>query len=116
MTGTTHIGLHLNLRLRSQGIHDIDAVIVALKSLTARADLKQRPFQLTLRIPSSGWQTLYSIGLRIALHTAVDGIDRIWRMRTTSSVHLLPKQSQPEQRPPKRCLAAIRALSESVTL
>jgi hypothetical protein len=41
-------------------------------SLTADADLKQRPFELTLRIPSSGWQTLYSIGLRVALHTAVD--------------------------------------------
>jgi murein peptide amidase A len=41
-------------------------------SLTADADLKQRPFELTLRLPSSGWQTLYSIGLRIALHTAVD--------------------------------------------
>jgi murein peptide amidase A len=41
-------------------------------SLTADADLKQKPFELTLRLPSSGWQTLYSIGLRIALHTAVD--------------------------------------------
>ncbi len=41
-------------------------------SLTAAADLKQRPFELTLRIPSSGWQALYSIGLRIALHTAID--------------------------------------------
>jgi murein peptide amidase A len=41
-------------------------------SITADADLKQRPFELTLRLPSSGWQTLYSIGLRIALHTAVD--------------------------------------------
>jgi murein peptide amidase A len=41
-------------------------------SLTADAELKQRPFELILRLPSSGWQTLYSIGLRIALHTAVD--------------------------------------------
>lgn len=41
-------------------------------SLTADAALKQRPFELTLRLPSSGWQTLYSIGLRIALHTALD--------------------------------------------
>jgi hypothetical protein len=28
------VGLHLNRRLRSQGIHDLDAVIVALKSWT----------------------------------------------------------------------------------
>jgi murein peptide amidase A len=41
-------------------------------SLTADVGLKQRPFELALRLPSSGWQTLYSIGLRIALHTAVD--------------------------------------------
>jgi hypothetical protein len=41
-------------------------------SLTADADLKQRPFELTLRIPSSGWHPFYSIGLRIALHTAVE--------------------------------------------
>ena len=41
-------------------------------SLTADAGLKQRPFELTLLIPSSGWQPFYSIGLRIALHTVVD--------------------------------------------
>ncbi len=41
-------------------------------SLTADAELKQRPFELALRLPSSGWQTLYSIGVRIALHTAID--------------------------------------------
>ncbi len=41
-------------------------------SLTGDADLKQRPFELALRIPSSGWHPLYSIGLRIALHTAVE--------------------------------------------
>jgi hypothetical protein len=41
-------------------------------SLTADADLKQRPFELTLRIPSSGWHPFYSIGLRIALHTAIE--------------------------------------------
>jgi len=48
------------------------SVVDSSWSLTADAGLKQRPFELTLRIPSSGWQTLYSIGLRIALHTAVD--------------------------------------------
>jgi protein MpaA len=41
-------------------------------SLTADASLKQRPFELRLGIPSSGWQSLYAIGLRIALHTAID--------------------------------------------
>lgn len=41
-------------------------------SLTADAVLKQRPFELALRIPQSGWRGLYSLGLRIALHTAVD--------------------------------------------
>jgi hypothetical protein len=41
-------------------------------SLTVDAELKQRPFELALRLPSSGWQTLYSIGARIALHTAID--------------------------------------------
>jgi hypothetical protein len=41
-------------------------------SLTADAVLKQRPFELALRIPRSGWPGLYSIGLRIALHTAVE--------------------------------------------
>jgi protein MpaA len=49
-----------------------DAVLDASLSLTADAGLKQRPFELTLRIPKSGWQPLYSIGLRIALHTVVD--------------------------------------------
>ncbi len=41
-------------------------------ALTAGSDLKQKPFELILRIPSSGWEPLYSIGLRIALHIAVD--------------------------------------------
>ncbi len=41
-------------------------------SLTADTVLKQRPFELALRIPRSGWHGLYSIGLRIALHTAVE--------------------------------------------
>jgi murein peptide amidase A len=41
-------------------------------SLTADAVLKQRPFELALRIPRSGWHGLYSIGLRIALHTAIE--------------------------------------------
>jgi len=48
------------------------SVVDSSWSLTVDASLKQRPFELTLRIRSSGWQTLYSIGLRIALHTAVD--------------------------------------------
>jgi hypothetical protein len=41
-------------------------------SLTADAVLKQRPFELALRIPRSGWVGLYSLGLRIALHTAIE--------------------------------------------
>jgi len=41
-------------------------------SLTADAVLKQRPFELALRIPRSGWHGLYSMGLRIALHTAIE--------------------------------------------
>jgi murein peptide amidase A len=41
-------------------------------SLTADAVLKQRPFELALRIPRSGWDGLYSLGLRIALHTAIE--------------------------------------------
>jgi hypothetical protein len=41
-------------------------------SLTADAVLKQRPFELVLHIPRSGWPGLYSMGLRIALHTALE--------------------------------------------
>jgi hypothetical protein len=41
-------------------------------SLTAAAVLKQRPFELALRIPRSGWVGLYSLGLRIALHIAIE--------------------------------------------
>jgi protein MpaA len=41
-------------------------------SLTNDAVLKQRPFELALGIPRSGWRGLYSMGLRIALHTAVE--------------------------------------------
>jgi murein peptide amidase A len=41
-------------------------------SLTADAALKQKPFELALSIPRSGWQSLYSIALRIALHTLVE--------------------------------------------
>jgi hypothetical protein len=41
-------------------------------SLTADAVLKLRPFELALRIPRSGCHGLYSIGLRIALHSAVE--------------------------------------------
>jgi hypothetical protein len=39
---------------------------------TADAVPKQRPFELALGIPRSGWRGLYSIGLRIALHTVVE--------------------------------------------
>jgi hypothetical protein len=42
------------------------------RSLTADNGLKRKPFELTLQVPSSGWSGLYSIGLRIALHTVVD--------------------------------------------
>jgi hypothetical protein len=41
-------------------------------SFSADAVLKQRPFELVLRIPRSGWHGLHSLGLRIALHTAVE--------------------------------------------
>jgi hypothetical protein len=41
-------------------------------SFTADTVLKQRPFELALRIPRSGWHGLYSIGLRIALHSALE--------------------------------------------
>ena len=41
-------------------------------ALTADAVLKQRPFERALRIPRSGWHGLYSMGLRIALHTAIE--------------------------------------------
>jgi len=41
-------------------------------SLAGDAALKQRPFELALSIPRSGWQSLYSIALRIALHTLVE--------------------------------------------
>ena len=40
--------------------------------LTAGNGLKRKPFELTFQVPSSGWSGLYSIGLRIALHTVVD--------------------------------------------
>jgi protein MpaA len=51
---------------------DEHSVLESSWSLTAGASLKQRPFELTLCIPSSGWQSLYAVGLRIALHTALD--------------------------------------------
>jgi hypothetical protein len=41
-------------------------------SLTADTVLKERPFELALGIPRSGWAGLYSMGLRIALHTAIE--------------------------------------------
>jgi hypothetical protein len=40
--------------------------------LTVGSGLKRKPFELTFQVPSSGWSGLYSIGLRIALHTIVD--------------------------------------------
>lgn len=49
-----------------------DPVLDSSLFLTADAGLKQRPFELTLRIASSGWQPLYSLGLRIALHTVLE--------------------------------------------
>jgi hypothetical protein len=42
------------------------------RSLTAGVSLKQRPLELIFRVPASGWSGLYALGLRIALHTAVD--------------------------------------------
>jgi hypothetical protein len=42
------------------------------RSLMVDNGLKRKPFELTLHVPSSGWSGLYSIGLRIALHTVVD--------------------------------------------
>ena len=42
------------------------------RSLTTGVGLKQRPLELILRVPASGWSGLYALGLRIALHTAVD--------------------------------------------
>jgi hypothetical protein len=42
------------------------------RSLTGGVRRNQRPFELTFRVPSSGWMGLYAIALRIALHTAVD--------------------------------------------
>jgi hypothetical protein len=42
------------------------------RSLTKGTLRKQRPFELTLRVPLSGWRGLYAIAVRIALHTAVD--------------------------------------------
>jgi hypothetical protein len=41
------------------------------RSLTAGIRLKRKPFELTFRVPSSGWSGLYAMGLRIALHTAI---------------------------------------------
>jgi hypothetical protein len=40
--------------------------------LTMGNGLKRKPFELTFQVPSSGWSGLYSIGLRMALHTVVD--------------------------------------------
>jgi hypothetical protein len=57
------------------------------RSLTAGVSLKQKPFELTLHVPSSGWSSLYSIGLRIALHTAADCYRRyITQSETRSSL------------------------------
>jgi hypothetical protein len=42
------------------------------RSLTTGIRFKRKTFELTVRVPSSGWSGLYAMGLRIALHTAVD--------------------------------------------
>jgi hypothetical protein len=47
-------------------------VVSSSWSLTADVELKRRPFELILRIPTLGSDHLYSIGLRVALHTAID--------------------------------------------
>ena len=62
------------------------SVVHSCWSLTADAGLKQRPFELTLRIPSSGWQLSIRLGCesRFTLPSIV--IDRIWRKRTIFSV------------------------------
>jgi hypothetical protein len=54
------------------------------RSLTDGLSLKRRPVELTLSLPSSGWPGLYSIGLRIALHLAVDGFRRYMVQRKNS--------------------------------
>jgi hypothetical protein len=42
------------------------------RSLTTGIRFKRRPFELTFRVPSSGWSGLYAMGLRIAFHMVVD--------------------------------------------
>jgi hypothetical protein len=48
------------------------SVLKSFWSLTARRQAEAKTIELTLCIPASGWQSLYAIGLRLALHTAVD--------------------------------------------
>jgi hypothetical protein len=61
-----------------------DCVCDSRRFLTAGNGLKRKPFELTFQVPSSGWSGLYSIGLRIALHTIVDCYRR-YVLRSESS-------------------------------
>jgi hypothetical protein len=61
-----------------------DCVFDSRRFLTVGTGLKRKPFELTFQVPSSGWSGLYSIGLRIALHTIVDCYRR-YVLRSESS-------------------------------
>jgi hypothetical protein len=61
-----------------------DCVCDSRRFLTVGTGLKRKPFELTFQVPSSGWSGLYSIGLRIALHTIVDCYRR-YVLRSESS-------------------------------
>jgi hypothetical protein len=55
------------------------------QSLTTGIRLKRKPFELSFRVPSSGWSGLYAMGLRIALHMAVDCYRSYQRQREWTS-------------------------------
>jgi hypothetical protein len=64
------------------------------RSLTAGIRLKRRPFELTFRVPSSGWSGLYAMGLRIALHTAVAGYRSYEKRREWTSDLMVTRELQ----------------------
>jgi hypothetical protein len=64
------------------------------RPLTAGIRLKRRPFEMTFRVPSSGWSGLYAMGLRIALHTVLSSYRAYQRQKERSSDWLVTRALQ----------------------
>jgi hypothetical protein len=67
-----------------------DSVFDTRRSLTTGVPLERRPSELALRVPSLCWSGLSALGLRIALHTAVDCY-RSYVTQNKTNQHSRPK-------------------------